>query len=100
MEFECHYYPACELIWNNDVNSKINFGLFVGFRTDYVYFPIFSKADWSIVRLIWIAYFKNDSNDQCYFDLLPKDIILCIIDLLQTFFLNDNFNAFIGMSVA
>ena len=37
---------------------------------------------WQRVRLIWIAFLKNDDNNQCLFSLLPKDIVKYILILL------------------
>ena len=40
------------------------------------------KQQWKIVRLIWIAYFKNSKNKICLFTILPKDIVQHIIKLI------------------
>ena len=55
------------------------------------YFDVYKNTiDWKIVRLIWIAYFKNDhddgdkvnNNDKCYFYKLPKDVVNHLIQYL------------------
>ena len=58
------------------------------------YFDVYKNTiDWTIVRLIWIAYFKNDHDDddnannknnekKCYFHTLPKDVINHLIKYL------------------
>lgn len=38
---------------------------------------------WKYQRLIWIGYYKNNDNNQCLFNILPKDVIAMIIDLLK-----------------
>ena len=50
-----------------------------------------SRTDWKRERLIWIAFEKNDDNDECLFGLLPKDIILEIIKFFKTDLRLDNF---------
>ena len=35
-----------------------------------------------IERIIWIGYYKNNDNNQCLMKKLPKDLILCILELL------------------
>ena len=50
-----------------------------------------SWQDWKRERLIWIAFEKNNDNDECLFGLLPKDIILEIIKFFKTDLRLDNF---------
>ena len=38
---------------------------------------------WNIERLIWIAFYKNDKNNQCIIDKLPKDVVLFILTFLS-----------------
>ena len=52
------------------------------------YFDVYKNIiDWKIVRLIWIAYFKNDDNckEKCYFYKLSKDVINHLIKYLGNF---------------
>ena len=49
----------------------------------YYYFNIYSNLSWRIERILWIAYYKNDQNDQCLIDYLPKDILITIIAFLR-----------------
>ena len=37
---------------------------------------------WGIERIIWIGFYKNDDNDQCFIGLIAKDVLLYIIDFL------------------
>ena len=37
------------------------------------------EIDWSIIRLIWIAFYKNESNKDCFISKLPIDLIKYII---------------------
>ena len=32
-------------------------------------------------RIIWIGFYKNGKNNQCLIHLLPKDIIIFILNL-------------------
>ena len=43
---------------------------------------------WEIIRLIWIAFEKNDS-EQCYLSQLPKDLIVYIISFLGNVKMNE-----------
>ena len=38
--------------------------------------------NWKYQRLLWIAYFQNDKNNQCLLSLLPKDVINHIIKMI------------------
>ena len=40
------------------------------------------RLDWQIIRLIWIAFYKNQSNNDCLIDTLPKDVINYIIQFI------------------
>ena len=49
------------------------------------------NLDWSIERLIWIAYLKNnDSASACGLGTLPKDIILFLLKFLNRCFVFDS----------
>ena len=37
------------------------------------------KILWSIQRVIWIGYYKNQQNDSCFLAKMPKDVINLII---------------------
>ena len=51
-------------------------GILVLQHKSCAYFKVFTDIlDWKIVRLIWIAFYKNDKNDKCLIKRLPKDII-------------------------
>ena len=66
-----------------------NYGLFICHANQFKYLKLIKSEDWQRIRLIWIAYNKNNNNNKCYFAQLPKDIIYYIIYLLQKSF-NDN----------
>ena len=44
----------------------------------------FASLHWLTIRLIWIAFLKNDDNDKCLIKFLPKDVVKYIINLLTT----------------
>ena len=46
--------------------------------------PTNLSNEWNYQRLIWIGYHKNDDNDECFFNGMPKDIIQMILALLKT----------------
>ena len=41
---------------------------------------------WQHERLIWIAYYKNDENDQCLLKTVPKDVLVVIVLFLRNQF--------------
>lgn len=54
-----------------------------GYRKRYFCFDICAvNVDWKLVRLIWIAFRKNDRNKLCFFSKLGKDVVNCIIAFL------------------
>ena len=46
---------------------------------NFCHFNTWNELDWNIQRIIWIGYYKNESNKKCLFPKLPKDIIKKII---------------------
>ena len=38
--------------------------------------------EWDVARLIWIAFYKNEKNKQCFIRKLPKDLVKYILSLL------------------
>ena len=54
--------------------------------TSNLFIKLSAKLDWSIERLLWIAYFKNDKQLQyqlCPLATLPKDIILLVLKFFK-----------------
>lgn len=47
------------------------------------YFNFKCNVSWEVQRLLWIAFKKNDANDECYLKRLPKILICFVIDLLK-----------------
>ena len=37
------------------------------------------RVEWKILRLVWIAFYKNEDNSECRIAMLPKDVIKHII---------------------
>lgn len=47
--------------------------------------PIYTNyIDWDIARLIWIAFYKNSENKNCFIHSLPKDIVFLVFDFVGT----------------
>ena len=40
------------------------------------------EMDWKTIRLIWIAFHKNELNEECFLSKLPKDLIKYVIVLI------------------
>ena len=38
--------------------------------------------EWNIARIIWIGFHKNENNDTCLIQQLPKDLVKYILSLL------------------
>ena len=51
-------------------------------NNSYYSFSIFSRIEWNIERLIWIAFYKNTRNNKCKIQILPKDIVKEIIKMI------------------
>ena len=50
---------------------------------DYFYFNIvLHYVEWKVARVIWIGFYKNNENDACFVDMLPKDLILSVFKFL------------------
>ena len=81
IDFDADMYPTTMLVQDN---KHVPNGLFIAQMKQYTYFSLTARNDWNVVRLIWIAYYKNELNDKCHFDQLPKDIVICIVNLLRT----------------
>ena len=76
MPFGCSYYPSV-LKCNNGQNIA------VVHENSYCLFNILKDYVSShIERIIWIGFYKNDSNNMCLINKLPKDVILYILYLL------------------
>ena len=42
-----------------------------------------ANISWKIERVLWIGFYKNVANEQCFISKLPKVLILCILRYLQ-----------------
>ena len=40
------------------------------------------RVDWKLIRLIWIAFYKNEENNACFIDRIPKDVVKHIIKFI------------------
>lgn len=45
-------------------------------------FTAISRNQWKIIRLLWIAYLKNEKTDKCLFNNLSKDIVKYVIKFI------------------
>ena len=50
---------------------------------NYCCFKIYHVTGWNAIRLIWIGFFKNEKNNKCLIDKLPKDIVLHVVSFLR-----------------
>ena len=77
---KCHSYIATTMLTNNQC-------LAITYDKEYFVFDLCATMLWKIERLIWIAYLKEEKNDKCYFNKLPKDLVKKILNsyLKQSF---------------
>ena len=75
LPFGCIDWPATALC--NNGQSMLVFQ-----NEDYFMFNIV-LGKWNIERIIWIAFYKNDENDKCLIDTLPKDIVEYVLSFLS-----------------
>ena len=54
-----------------------------GARLLFILKVSFAELEWNIIRLIWIAFLKNVSNEKCLLAQLPQDIIKSIEKMLK-----------------
>ena len=55
-------------------------------------FNLLKPIDWTIERVIWIGYIKNEQNKkQCKLAMLPKDVINHILKFLKVQFVFERF---------
>ena len=45
--------------------------------------PKLIKKEWEIEKLLWIAFYKNENNQQCFIPTLPKVIVNHILIWLR-----------------
>ena len=52
---------------------------YILFENEFYVINLKWKTLWSVERIVWIGYYKNQDNDSCFVDKLPKDVIKLII---------------------
>ena len=63
--------------------KNVNPIFFVSQDYEYFLFKInVNYIEWKQLRLIWIAFYKNDDNDKCLMKIISKDAIKHIITFL------------------
>lgn len=77
VKFNCRDYPATAVM---DVQGDSVF--FIIQRQNYSCFDIYTGLSWGVERQIWIGFHKNEMNDKCFIQMLPKDIVKKILDML------------------
>ena len=83
--FDCGTFVSvkkiCNNINNNNHNSSGHKQIVIVHQRHCCTFNIY-KYFWTTERMIWIAFYKNNENDQCLINKLPKDLIIYILVLL------------------
>ena len=79
MPFSCSEYPATCVMQDNVDGVKIA----VMQDKKYFSFQLFRGLSWRIERMLWIGFYKNETNEKCLIKLLPKDIVKVIVGMLN-----------------
>lgn len=78
LPFKCQHMPAVQICHVG--NSQ---GIIVMQDANYCLINIYKDyLEWNVARIIWIAFYKNEKNKQCLIGILPKDIVICILNML------------------
>ena len=65
---------------------------------NYCTFNVYSSfLQWNIARIVWIGFYKNRENGNCFLDLLPKDVVKYIIKFLACVVADDDPDACIQL---
>ena len=78
LPFNCDNNPSIGLFGNNN-NKCIIIQNYNCFHFNLINYFI----EWRIEKLLWIAFEKNNKNNDCFFDLLPKAVIKYILTFLN-----------------
>lgn len=68
---------GCNCDSNSDIDTCDGGG---GFGFVFVYHFL----EWKIERLVWLAFEKNDNNDNCGLSTVPKDVLKHILSYLKS----------------
>lgn len=71
-------FPATSLFGGDKNNSKC----MVLQDKNLCYVDIVWPMAWKMERILWIAFYHNDTNKKCYFSKLPKALVKKVITLL------------------
>ena len=51
---------------------------------NYCLFKLYDHPiEWDNERILWIGFYKNKQNCQCFIDTLPKDVLLYVLSYFQ-----------------
>ena len=71
------------MIWNYDNDqSKKSIIVLQGVNTHFIFDVYIYYIEWDVERIIWIAFYKNNENNQCFVHQLPKDLIKHVLKFL------------------
>ena len=79
------------MIWNyeND-QSKKSIIVLQGVDKHFIFDVYIHYIEWDVERIIWIGFYKNNKNNQCFMDQLPKDLIKHILKFLGKISVSNN----------
>lgn len=81
---------------NNSVRIENKSGLIIMQNHKYACFTIVKYfVKWECIRLIWIGFYKNSLNNNCYIDTLGKDVVRYILKFLTNIIVDGKYNEII-----
>ena len=88
LPFRCHYKPStiiCDNVMNDNIYKWYEKEMIIMQENNYCSISILfdREIDWKIIRLVYIAFYKNESNKNCFIGQLPKDLIKYIAFLVR-----------------
>ena len=67
----------------NDDNKTVDGREMFNTSNAFVRINLNSGIRWKHERIIWIGFHKNDENNQCFWNTMPKVIVQLIIKFLR-----------------
>ena len=64
------------MTWNYDNDrSKKSIIVLQGVNKHFIFDVYIHYTEWNVERIIWIGFYKNNDNNECFIHQLPKDLI-------------------------
>ena len=71
------------MIWNYDNDfGKKSIIVLQGVNKHFIFDVYIHYIEWNVERIVWIGFYKNNENNQCFIHQLPKDLINYVFKFL------------------